>query len=154
MVGSQVSLNTVAWIIMIFLLRNELRLFNSYPVSLHESVTLADAIFPSEPVVNPDQWSSKEYTIQLCTIALDLTSRSGFATAINVIRTIKSRRIRWTGCMAFLGQIRSAYAVLVREGFFRNHITKSCIYFSKHLDKLYLINLKDHLCLFERAYLK
>jgi hypothetical protein len=52
--GSKVSLNTVAKIIMILILRNEPRLFISYPVSLHESVTLADAIFLPEPVVNPD----------------------------------------------------------------------------------------------------
>jgi len=28
------------------------------------------------------------------------------------------------------------------------------MYLSKHFDKFYLINLKDHLCLFERAYLR
>jgi hypothetical protein len=52
--GSRVSLNTVAKIIMVLLLRNEPRLFISYPVSLCDSVTLADAIFLPEPVVNPD----------------------------------------------------------------------------------------------------
>lgn len=51
--GSRVSLNTVSEI-MILLLRNEPRLFISYSVSLHDSVTLADAIFLPERVVNPD----------------------------------------------------------------------------------------------------
>jgi hypothetical protein len=32
---------------------------------------------------------------------------------------IKSRRMRWTGHIAFLEQIRSAYAVLVTEGSLR-----------------------------------
>jgi hypothetical protein len=51
--------------------------------------------------------------MQLCTITLDLTSRSGFTTTINVIRIIKSRRMRWTGHIAFLGEIRNAYIGLI-----------------------------------------
>jgi hypothetical protein len=53
---------------------------------------------------------------------------------------IKSRRMRWTGHMAFLGQIRSAYAVLVREDSL-GIISQKAAYISKHLDKLYLIHL-------------
>jgi len=52
--GSRVSMNTVAKIIMILILRNEPRLFISYPVSLCDSVTVADAIFLPEPMVNTD----------------------------------------------------------------------------------------------------
>ena len=47
-------MNTVAKIIMILILRNEPKLFSSYPISIRDSVTLADAIFLPEPVVNPD----------------------------------------------------------------------------------------------------
>lgn len=46
--GSRVSLNTMSKIMMILLLRNEPNLFISYSVSLHDSVTLADAIFLPE----------------------------------------------------------------------------------------------------------
>jgi hypothetical protein len=74
--GSRVSLNTVAKVIMLLLLTNEPRLFSSYPVSLPDCITLADGIFLLI------QKSSKEYIMQLCTIPLDLTSRSGFTATI------------------------------------------------------------------------
>jgi hypothetical protein len=35
--------------------------------------------------------------------------------SLNIIRVVKSRRIRWVGDVAFMGEIRNAYKILVRK---------------------------------------
>jgi len=37
-----------------------------------------------------------------------------FKSSLNIIQAIKSRRIRWKGHVACMGQIRTAYRILVR----------------------------------------
>jgi len=58
---------------------------------------------------------------------------------------VRAHSIPWTD--------QKCICIFSHRGFFRNHLTISCIYLSKHFGKFYLFNLKDHLCLFEKAYL-
>jgi hypothetical protein len=41
--------------------------------------------------------------------------RNNFYTSANMIRVIKSRRMKWAGHVAYMGEMRNEYKILVRK---------------------------------------